>query len=78
MRIVSILALFILVGCAARPTTDELEAEASVTGNWTAVEDRERMNKKMRVNPELRCPENLMLFCTKDGAHEECYCMPHH
>lgn len=66
----------VLVGCAARPTTENLEVQAAQTGDWSAVENRELMNEKMRVTPKLKCPEDLILLCVKDGAHEECYCMP--
>jgi hypothetical protein len=78
MKHITLLVLIALVGCASRPTSDELEVEAAKTGEWSAVEDRERMNEKMRAMPELKCPEHLMLICIKDGAHEECFCRPPH
>ena len=78
MKYLSLLVLIALVGCASRPTTEELEVDATKTGEWSAVEDRERMNKKMRVTPELKCPEHLMLICIKDGGHEECSCRSPH
>ena len=78
MKHISLLVLVILVGCASRPTSDELEVEAAKTGEWSAVEDRERMNDKMRALPDLKCPEHLMLVCVKDGAYEECACRSPH
>ena len=78
MKYISLLVLIALVGCASPPTTDELEIDAVKTGDWSAVDDRERMNEKMRVTPKLRCPEHLMLLCYKDGEHEECFCQPPH
>ena len=78
MKYIGLLVLTALVGCASSPTTEELEVDAAKTGDWSAVEDRERMNEKMRVVPELKCPEHLMLICIKDGEHEECFCQPPH
>ena len=64
-----------LVGCAARPTLEELEAQAAVTGDWTAVEKRERMNEKMRVQTRPECPEGFILYCRKKSAQEYCECV---
>lgn len=77
MKYMSLLVLIVLVGCASRPTLDELEVEAARTGDWSAVENRERMNERMRVTQDLKCPADLMLNCKKNGAHEDCVCQPH-
>ena len=74
MKYASLLVLVALVGCASPPTLEELEIDAAKTGDWSAVDDRTRMNKKMRVTPKPKCPEHLMLLCYKDGGHEECFC----
>jgi len=78
MKYISLLVLIVLVGCASPPTTEELEVDAAKTGDWSAVEDRARMNEKMSVAPKLKCPEHLILMCIKDGAHEDCSCVPPH
>ena len=54
------------------------EVDAAKTGDWSTVEDRARMNEKMSVAPKLKCPEHLILMCIKDGAHEDCSCVPPH
>ena len=74
----SLLVLIVLVGCASRPTIDELEVEAAKTGDWSAVENRERMNERMRVTQDLKCPEHLMLTCIKNGGYEDCACQSPH
>ena len=48
--------------------------DAVKTGDWSTVENRERMNEKMTVSPKPKCAEHLMLICVKDGEHEECFC----
>ena len=49
VKFVGILALCLLVGCSTRPTIEELEAEALDTGDWSAVEKRQRMDEKWGV-----------------------------
>jgi len=58
------------------PTLEELEAEAVASGNWQAVENRERMIRKMGSPLIQPCPEGLALFCLKNGMHEVCSCEP--
>ena len=70
----SLLVLIVLVGCASRPTLDELEVEAAKTGDWSAVENRERMNERMRVSQDQKCPEHYTLSCVKNGGYEDCAC----
>ena len=48
-------ALAIVVGCAPRPTLDELEDEASSTGDWLAVEWREEVIKKSLESRDPDC-----------------------
>jgi len=78
MKFASLVLLIILVGCASRTTTEDLKDEALTTGDWSAVEDRERMNKEMRVAPKPKCPEHLMLICIKNGEYEDCSCLSPH
>ena len=72
----SLLGLIVLVGCASRPTLDELEVEAMKTGDWSAVENRERMNARMRVTQDQKCPAHYAVSCKINGAHEDCVCQP--
>jgi hypothetical protein len=74
MKYMSLLVLIVLVGCTSRPTLDELEVEAAKTGDWSAVENRERMNERMRVRQDPKCPRNYTLSCKINGAHEDCVC----
>lgn len=71
--------LVVLVGlaaCASRPTVEELEDEALATGDWSAVEEREQMDRKMgRYIPDEECPNGEALYCEKKGEREECNCV---
>ncbi len=76
MRLVSVLVLFLLFGCATQPTLEELEVEAVATGDWKAVENRERMKRRLGSPLDQPCSEGLALFCLKNGMHEYCACEP--
>jgi len=75
MKLTGVIILCLLAGCATKPTLDELEAEASITGDWSAVEKRERMNRRMGVQDERQCESGFMLMCNKRSAKEECSCV---
>ena len=71
-----LILLLTLSGCASRPTMEELEKEAMRTGDWSAVEERQRMDRKMgRYVPGQECPNGKALFCEKKGEREECTCV---
>ncbi len=76
MKTLAIVALIFLVGCAGRPTTEQLEAEASVSGDWTAVKNRERMIERMRVQTEPECPDGQYLHCRIKAEQQICSCEP--
>ena len=75
MKLLSIVVLCLLAGCASKPSLEELEAEASITGDWSAVENRERMNRRMGVQDERKCEAGFMLMCSKRSAKEICSCV---
>jgi len=76
MKISGILLLVFIVACSNQPTLGELEAEASTTGDWTEVEQRERMIERMRVKMESACSEGYFYYCRVKGAQEVCSCEP--
>lgn len=64
------------IGCSSRPTMQELEKEAMATGDWSKVEKREAMDRKMgRVDSRLQCPTGEALVCSQKGKREECVCV---
>jgi len=79
MKFVGVIALCLLVGCTARPTLEELETEALDTGDWAAVEKRERMNKRMNVvQSESACRGDKVEICQTRSAQEVCDCVSPH
>ncbi len=76
MKILIVVALCLLAGCAARTPLAELEEEALMTGDWSAVEKHKKMDRKLnRVLSELQCPNGLALFCHAQGEKEICDCV---
>ncbi len=63
MKILGILAVLMLFGCAPYQTLDELVAEAEVTGDWTKVDKKlDRLAKKEAENIP-RCPSDKTEIC---------------
>jgi hypothetical protein len=75
-----ILAMAVVIGgCSSRATMEELEKEALQTGDWSAVEQRQRIDREMgRVDPERECPSGESLLCQQKGEKEECQCVSSH
>lgn len=63
-------------GCSSRPTMEELEKEAIATGDWSEVEKRQEMDRRMEmVDPDRQCPSGESLLCRQNGPREECECV---
>jgi len=75
MNIVILVMLIIVVGCAQRPTLDQLEDEALVTGKWTTVERREELIKKRLESTAPGCPVGLSKKCFEELSGIQCYCI---
>ena len=64
-------ALLFLGGCAEMQTLEELEMLAATTGDWSAVEKRER--RTARTAPS--CPSGYISVCQSAGGPKRCGCM---
>ena len=79
VKFVGILALCLLVGCSTRPTIEELEAEALDTGDWSAVEKRQRMDEKWGVvKSDSACRGDKVEICQTKSKQEFCDCVSPH
>ena len=76
MRVLIIVLTVTLAACASRPTLEELEDEAMVSGDWSAVERREEIQGDLRGESAKRCPARHTVVCEQMGASEECECVP--
>lgn len=75
MRTTILILVLIMAGCVSRPTLEELEDEALQTGNWEAVEHREKMMDKRGENDPV-CPAGQVKYCVESGQKVECRCVP--
>jgi hypothetical protein len=65
--VLSMLVLF-LAACTAQPSLEELEKEAMVSGNWTAVEQREEAMQRRQNKAASSCSTGQTTFCAKNGT----------
>lgn len=75
MKVVGIVLLCLLAGCVARPTLEELETQAMLTGDWSAVEKRERSIERRRARTGIECDIGLTAYCEITAGHRACTCV---
>jgi hypothetical protein len=78
MRLVLLgaLSIVLLTACSSRRPLAELEEEAEITGDWSAVQRYRKMDKSMnRVNGENFCENGYVIACVTKGEQEECGCV---
>lgn len=74
-QVILIVSLLILSGCGTYVPMEELRAQALSTGDWTAVERRERTIANRNARTGLGCPAGTMAMCETGVDGEECYCV---
>ena len=75
MKIATVFVLFLIVGCAAQPTMDELETQAFISGDWSAVEARERANARRALRSGNHCPAGYVTYCDESFGDTRCSCL---
>lgn len=76
MKIIGVLILGVLAGCSSYQTLEELEQEALATGDWSAVEQRERILARRAARHGLACPAGSVSYCeTWAGLNGKCACV---
>ncbi len=53
----------------------ELERLALQTGDWSAVEQRERMMLRRKASPAISCSPGLLAVCRKSYGKQTCACL---
>jgi hypothetical protein len=76
VKFIILFALAIVVGCATQPSLEELEDEATNSGDWIAVERREEIVKKDLESRGPGCLKGLNKYCIEEQSGIECYCVP--
>ena len=76
MRVLLLLGVCLLtVGCGHVATLEELEQQALVTGDWSAVEERERIIARREARRAKTCPSDYMAYCETMMAKKKCTCI---
>jgi len=75
MKIATVFVLFLLVGCAAQPTMDELQTQAFISGDWSAVEARERAVARRALRSGNHCPAGYVAYCDESFGDTRCSCL---
>lgn len=73
MKPISIILLFLVVGCA--PTTDELIKQAHQTGDWTQVNQRLEAEANRAAERAVRCPAGTIRWCDNSYGDSVCSCV---
>ena len=71
-QIAVILAFCVLWGCGSYQSLEELHKEAGETGDWSKVEERERILVKRAIRHGTVCDKGEVYMCEK----ERCSCYP--
>ena len=76
MKTASILILALLAGaCATPPTLAELEMQARLTGDWSAVDNRERYLARRSARIPERCSDGNVSVCMDRAGQRACECV---
>ena len=77
MKVLVLLGVLILTGCISAPTLEQLETQAFLTGDWSAVERRHRIIAKRAARRTIiQCPAGSVAVCRKRmGQENSCGCV---
>ena len=77
MKILSVLALILMAGCTVGPTMADLETQAMLTGDWSAVDKREQSfaRRNPRRGRVRTCPAKYLSYCEIGLGKKRCSCL---
>lgn len=73
--LVMCLTVLLVTGCGSYHTMEELEHQAMLTGDWSAVEKRERIIARRKARSGYNCPNGQVAVCDSMMSSERCTCM---
>ena len=74
-KVLVLLGALILTGCVSIPSLEQLEEQAFLSGDWSAVETRERLLARRIAIRAPKCPTGMVDFCEKRGSQKHCECV---
>lgn len=75
MKVLMLLGVIFLTGCVSMPTLEELEAQAFLSGDWSAVEKREKLVAERHLIRGPQCPAGMMAYCEQRLGQKRCACV---
>ena len=75
MRGIIVAALLILGGCSGYQTLEQLEDQALVSGDWSAVEKREELIARQARRNGPKCPRGFTAYCETSALVQRCSCV---
>ncbi len=63
MKLMLLLGAVFLTGCVSMPTLEQLEDQALLTGDWSAVEQREKLIARRDSRRGMKCPTYMVAYC---------------
>lgn len=75
MKGIVVLTLILLAGCTSYQSLEQLETHALVSGDWSAVEERERIIAKREMRNDVQCEPGLTAICGLGIRRDRCTCV---
>ena len=75
MRALVLLTGILLAGCGSVTPMEDLERQALLTGDWSAVEKRERMLDRQAIARREHCPSGTISYCVEEFGRSKCSCV---
>ena len=73
--LVLVVSVLLLAGCGTYTPMEELERQALLTGDWSAVEKREKILQRRRAGGGMVCPSGKIAVCDGISRTERCTCL---
>ena len=75
MKGIIVAALLVLGGCSGYQTLEQLEEQALVSGDWSAVEKREELIARQAQRNGPECPRGFTAYCESGAFEQRCSCV---
>jgi len=73
--LILVLAFSLMAGCGTMTPLVELEQQALLTGDWSAVEKRERAVQRRQARKRNICPQGQVAVCESFAGTARCACV---
>ena len=73
--LITLMAVILLSACGTLKSLEQLEAEAMLSGDWSAVELRERQLARRNAKRGLMCPYGQISVCQMHIGDNRCACV---